>query len=530
MRGRSLSGWLKGRLDKWRLLFLIFLIIYAVLLAFNLEAMSIQWDEANHLNGGLLLLNGLTQQYMDSAMFYPPLNDLITTGYFSIGGVSVFNARLVSFTFAILSVWIVFEFTNSMYGKKTALISSVFLGTMPGIIWLARVALMETMLVFFFSICMFLFFKWLYTPKIWLLVLCGIGLGLGFLAKYQTIIVLIIMATSIFVLCKGYLKAHFSRLTIVILTAIVIVLPWIIISYQIYSSGMLNEWVYALSVGNPDKLVYSERFPSPIFYFLEMVWPYGVVHPISIFMYIIGLCGLGFLAWRRKPEDKFLLIWFGAVYIFFTLIGNKQWRYVVPLFPVLAISSASLIVSAYSRIEKNWKAIQTSPIMRRFGKVEAGFLIAIVGLSVAYSCADAYAWVSKDYALGLPIEEATKYAVPKLKAEDSLLILCPLNIFCKDILRFYVQAHGSKDYRIEQYPQYPVDTFIPNFDLTELIEICEQANVKYLLLFEYGGIYPYFNSELTMQQVYELLIESEKFSFQAGYGEYPCRIFILSFA
>jgi 4-amino-4-deoxy-L-arabinose transferase-like glycosyltransferase len=529
MQWRSLSVKLKSGFDKWRLFFLVFLVVYALFLVLNLGSMTIQWDEANHLNGGLLLLSGRTQQYMDSAMFYPPLNDLVTTGYFSIGGVSVFSARLVAVTFAVLSVWVIFEFTKGMYGRRTALISSIFLGTMPGVIWLARVALLETMLMFFFSLSMYLFFKWLRSPKIWLLVLIGIGLGLGFLTKYQIIIAVIAMVVSVIVLCGGYLKSRLSRLSIVILIAAAIVLPWIIVSYQVYSSGMLDQWLYAMTVGNPDKLAYSTRFPMPIFYLLEMVWPYGVVHPISIFIYILGLVGLGFLLLRRKPEDKFLLIWFGVVYIFFTLIGNKQWRYVVPLFPVLAVSAASLIVSAYGKIEINWKN-NRAVLKSRLDKVGAGLLIGIVFFSVAYSCENAYAWVTKDEAYNLPVEVATNYTVSKLNGNESLLILCSLNVFCPDIVGFYVDSYGVGKHEVEQYPDYPVDTFTPNFNVTELIDKCVQSNVKYLLLFEYGETYPYLNSTLTMQQVYGMVMESERFTYQTSYGEYPCRIFILSFA
>src|SRR5690606_12796900 len=111
-----------------------------------------------------------------------------------------------------------------------------------------------------------------------------------------------------------------------------------------------------------------------------------------------------------------------------------------------------------------------------------------------------------------------------------LLILCPLNIFSSDIIRFYVNAAGSGEYRILQYPDYPLDTFTPDFDVTELIIICGQFNVKYLLLFEYGEIYPYYNSTLTMLQVKGEIIDSQRFTYEISCGSYPCRIFIFSFA
>lgn len=530
MQLSSLAERLKKGIDKWRLFFLIFLIIYGIVLVTNLGEMTVQWDEANHLNGGFLLLKGRTQEYVELAMFYPPLDDVIIAGFFSLGGVSVFNGRLPTFIFALLSVWAIFEFTSSMYGKKIALLSSVFLSTMPGFIWLGRVALLESMLMFFFSICLWFFFLWLRTPKNWLLFLSGIAVGLGFLTKYQIIIVIGVMFLDIVVLCGGYIKERLIKLPVLLLLAIVIVLPWILVCYEVYASGMLSQWLYAVSVGNPDKLVYSQRFLMPIFYLVEMVWPYGVVHPISIFSYIIGLTGMGLLLWRRKAEDKFLLIWFVIVYSFFTLIGNKQWRYVFPLFPVLAIASANVILCLYDKIEKSWKINQKNLNRKNLGKIGAGFLLAIVAFSIAFSCADAYAWVSKDAEFNLPINATVNYILPQMNSNDTLLILCPLNIFSSDIIRFYINAAGSGEYRILQYPDYPLDTFTPDFDATELIIICGQFNVKYLLLFEYGEIYPYYNSTLTMLQVKGEIIDSQRFTYEISCGSYPCRIFIFSFA
>ena len=170
----------------------------------------------------------------------------------------------------------------------------------------------------------------------------------------------IIMIASIFILGRDYLKAKLSKMPLLIVAVALVVIPWIFISYQIYASGMLDQWIYALSIGNPEKSLYSTRFPLPIFYFIEMTWPYSNVHPISLFLYIVGLLGLGLFAWRRKTEDKFLLTWFFIVFVFFTLIANKQWRYVMPLFPILAISAASLIVFAYAKAEKALRSGQIS--------------------------------------------------------------------------------------------------------------------------------------------------------------------------
>ena len=78
--------WLKSKFNKWRLALLVFIIIYAFFLLLELGYMSIQWDEAPHLYGGLLLKYGRSQEYLASYGYYPPLYDLLTTVSFQILG------------------------------------------------------------------------------------------------------------------------------------------------------------------------------------------------------------------------------------------------------------------------------------------------------------------------------------------------------------------------------------------------------------------------------------------------------------
>jgi 4-amino-4-deoxy-L-arabinose transferase-like glycosyltransferase len=528
---RSTWATLKSKIGKWRLLFVVFLVVYLLFLLFNLGSMTIQWDEASHLDGGLLLLHGQVHSYMATGLFYPPLDDLILAGYFAVAGPSVFVGRLIAVTFAALSIVAVFEFANRIYGPRTAFVSSVLLATMPGFVWLSRVTMLETTLIFFFSVSMMTFFLWLQKHEDKFLILSGAALGLGFLAKYQVIVAVIAMLASIFLIGKGYLKKRLSRFPFLIITAVIIVVPWIIVAYQAYSTGMLNQWLYAMNIGNPQKSAYSLRFPAPVFYLIEMVWPYGITHPVSIFIYCFSLVGLGFFTWRRKPEDKFLLIWFLATYVFFTLVGNKQWRYMVPVLPVFAMSAASLIMFAYGKAEKTWKLTQTSLKRVRLGKIAATILIVITVFAVAYSSVDAYNWVQKDNAFKLPLDQASKYVASRLSSNESLVVLCPINVFSADIAKFYVHAaNQGTQVDMWQYPESPVDTYRPVFNLTELINLCDLKNAKYLLLFEYGETYLYFDSNLTMSAVYSLLMTSQRFSVQTSFGNYPTAIFVLSFA
>ena len=508
---KSFSAWLENKITKWQLGFLIFILVFALLVIIELAYMGIQWDEITHLNGGSLLLRGEYQEYFASYSFYPPIFDLTTASLFGIIGISVFTARLVSVIFAILSLIIVFKISNKMYGQKTALISTILFGVMPGFVWLSRVAMIETMLVFFFTTSMYFFFNWMSFHKNKDLILSGLMLGVGFLVKYQMIIAGLIMLTSIFMLGRDYLKTKLSRIPLLLLAAALVVIPWIFVSHQIYASGMLDQWIYAIGIGNPEKSLYSVRFPTPIFYFIEMTWPYENVHPISVYLYLIGLGGLGLFSLRRKFEDKFLLIWFGVVFIFFTIIANKHWRYVMPLFPILAISASNLIMFIYSRIQKSLKTSQINRRNKQGLKIVAIIFVLFISVSIFLSCLDSYSWVEKDQ-IQVQVGEATYYVADRLDYDESLVVLAPFNLFSQDMIKFFLEAKETKNNTVWQYPELPVDTYTLEFNITKFIDLCEDRNTKFVFLYEHAEAISFFNSTLKWSEIQGQLFESGRFS------------------
>jgi 4-amino-4-deoxy-L-arabinose transferase-like glycosyltransferase len=478
--------------------------------------------------------------------------DLVTAGFFGVGGISVFTGRFVSVVFSLLAVYAVFEFARRMYGVKTAFGASVLLAVMPGYVWLSRVAMIETMLVFFFTVSAMFFFLWLREDKTKFLLLSGLTLGLGVLTKYQTIVLAAVMLTSLFILSRGYLRQKFRKIPLLIIVAVLVIVPWVLVSYQLYASKMLEQWFYALNVGNPDKALYSTglgRFPEwygaapvwlrvPVFYLLEMAFPYfqsypapSPIHPVSIVLYVVGLAGLGLLAWRRKPADKYLLVWFFVAYVFFTAIPNKEWRYMVPVFPVLALSASTLIISVLRKARKTWRKPQLTIKKKRLVQASAVALAVFALFGTLYSVADAANWVANEQ-LALPLDEVTAYVAERLLPGENVMVLMPFNVFGAAMVQFYFYTYPSVTAQVYQYPEMPVDTYTPDFNVTELIVLCRQNNVKYVLVDEYGGAgFHYFNTTLNFADVDAALTSSGRFALEpVSFWQEPGRVFIFTFS
>ena len=497
---------------QYTLALLVFLIIFAVAALYNLGYMSVQWDEMPHLYGGLLLSRGQTWDYMTTFGYYPPIFDLVTTGYFQIFGVNEVAGRLVAVTFSLLSIGLLFEFTKRTYGQRNALIASILLGTMPGFFWLSRVTMLETMLIFFFTLVMFAFYTWLNKDNSnRALVFSGLALGIGVLAKYQIIVAALAMLLSILFLGRKRLKLNLTKFLLIFVVAVLVVVPWLVMIYHYDGVTKFETLQYVMSEGGQDRPAYSNRFqPVPVYYLTEMTWPFKdlAVHPISLPIFALGLCGLGLFAYRRKKQDIFFLTWFVVVYVFFTLIPNRQWRYVTPLFPILAISAACFIMFLYSRVHA-WKPKQVGIKGDTTKKLASVFFIVIIASAVAYATYDSYQMTVRDQ-IHIYIQETTNYLAANLDQNQSAVLVCAFNLLNQDMFRFYLPSNMSRD-QIWQYPSLAVDAFKPNFDINEFVRLCQTNNVKYIILFDWGPHTKFFNTTLDYMQVQTLIFDTHRF-------------------
>ena len=237
----SLITWFKSDLNKWRLRFLAFAIVYGLFFVFGVYHMfaraHINSMGRNRQSERRRAPATNLQQYLSWNTFYPPMYDIFMAGFFTVGGVSVFTGRLVSVVFSLLSVYAVFEFTYRMYGAKTALLASILLAVMPGYIWLSRMAMIETTLLFFFTVSTLFFFLLLKEHKNKFLALSVVTFFVGVLTKYQTVIVAVIAAVALAFLGRDYLNKKFRTLSRLTLTVVAVAVPLVLLFSWLYTAG-----------------------------------------------------------------------------------------------------------------------------------------------------------------------------------------------------------------------------------------------------------------------------------------------------
>ena len=131
----------------------------------------------------------------------------------------------------------------------------------------------------------------------------------------------------------------------------------------------------------------------------------------------------------------------------------------------------------------------------------------------------------------IPIEETANYLSGHMNQNESAVIVCAFNLLNQEMFWFYLPENMSQD-QIWQYPELAVDSFKPDFNITEFVSLCEQSNVKYAILYDYGAESPFFNTTLTYSNVTTLLYESGRFGFTGDepfFGDMPYRTFLAGF-
>lgn len=197
----------------------------------------------------------------------------------------------------------------------------------------------------------------------------------------------------------------------------------------------------------------------------------------------------------------------------------------MPLAPVIAIAGASFVSFFYDKMQRTWRSAHFDLDNKWMAKFLAGLLIFFTVTAVVTSTIDAYDWIAKDSAYPFQFPQAIHYVAGKIAVNDSVMVVCPENYINMDMAHFYLDAYESKNNPTCQYPSYPIDAYTMNFNITEMIGVCQLNNVKYLLLYENHDS-SFMNTTLTIQNVKDMIIQSDKFNAPITFGDAPTSLWV----
>ncbi len=315
----------------------------------------------------------------DYIPFKPPLFHWfgVITGY-SFGGIDEFTLRLPSAIFAALGVLMTYFTARRLWGERAGMVAGIVLATTTEW-WQAGRNTQVDMTLAFFIAAACLYFYFLYKQRDF-----GVAksLGLPILVGLATLakgpIGVLIPSLAIFV----FLWLRHDFLFVKKLHPFASAAVFLLIAGSWYG--------LALWQGGPAfflRQIIDENFRTaagtygrhqPIYYYFPVLLLNTL--PWSIFFPAIAL----FIYHRRSrlADDQLLfpLIWFGCVFIFFTLSLGKRGVYLLPLYPAVAL----IFGAWWNKLEEG--QVQSSGLTRAITALLAfGCLLSFVIISLYFT-------------------------------------------------------------------------------------------------------------------------------------------------
>ncbi len=236
--------------------------------------------------------------------------------------------RIIMGVLAIIDTYLIYKITETRYGSKIALISSMLFAVMP-FTWLLRRILLDSILLPFLLLSIFLalYSKNSKHPGL-VVTLSGICLGIAIFTKIPAFVMIPLIAGMVY-----FYNGKKPRLVMLwFIPVLLIPLLWPIQSIE---SGQLDLWIKGITYQTER---FSYGLPYISYLFLEM-------DPL---LFILGIAGVAYCIHKK---DWFVLMWFVPFTIFLLAIGYNQYFYWIPILPVFCIAASIFIAKILERVK-----------------------------------------------------------------------------------------------------------------------------------------------------------------------------------
>jgi 4-amino-4-deoxy-L-arabinose transferase-like glycosyltransferase len=263
-------------------------------------------------------------------------------------GFTSFSARFPSGLFGSLTVLLTFFLGEKLYGSRAGFLSGLILATSFEFAYLSTRANIDATLTFFTTTSIFFFLHWYQHSKVEgdeekgkrSLPIFGfyIGMALATLAKGPVGFILPLMVSLVYLSVQKDWKAmKRMRLLTGMALCFLVVLSWYLPAVLKGGQNFLNETLLHHTI---ERFAKGSSHIRPIYYYLTNF-------PIDFLPWFLFLPGAIVYGFSEKKEGisrcfLFLLIWFAAIFLFFSFSRGKRAVYLLPLYP-----AASLLVGRF---------------------------------------------------------------------------------------------------------------------------------------------------------------------------------------
>ena len=278
----------------------------------------------------------------------PPVHFWITSTVYKLFGQGYYSSVLPSALFALGTVLLSYFLAWRMFGSASLALMAALILILPGYFHdYARRGMLDHTLVFFFTLA--LFTVWLGRKKPIYFPLFGLSAALAILTKSVLGALVIPVAILFLLLSEDRRRLVHPWFWAGIFAVLGFVGIWFWENYQAGGSHFVRSHFGNLISARVIEGTNSSSFSAYFGYFKLLFQNYWPWLPFTLF----GLF-LAARSWRRenKPAAILLLVWPLSILLVMSLTSSKILRYILNIFPALAILSAWGLHSFLSRRNK----------------------------------------------------------------------------------------------------------------------------------------------------------------------------------
>ncbi len=229
----------------------------------------------------------------------------------------------------------IFWFVRKESGNRQAFLAATMMVLSLQVMVIAKAAIADGVLNCLLAMTMFALLHHYKNSSKTALHLAFATVGLGTLTKGPIAIIIPFVATFLFALLEGRVKQWLKMIfnPTGILLFLIIALPWYLLEYRDQGMNFINGFFFKHNINRFNSSL--EGHSGSLFYYLPVIL-IGMM-PFSGF-FLTVLFKLKTLI--ADSTNRFLLIWFSFVFIFFSLSGTKLPHYMIygytPLFILMA--------------------------------------------------------------------------------------------------------------------------------------------------------------------------------------------------
>jgi hypothetical protein len=313
-----------------RLFLAIVLGLGAFLRLWQLDALGFNSDEAVYAGQAAAIAQDPTLQEVFPVFRAHPLLFQFTLALAFRLGVGDLLPRLIAVVAGLATIWVVYRLGSLLYGEEAGVLSAFFLALMPYHVVATRQALLDGPMTLLATLTLYYLARFAATQRAAWLCAAGAGMGLTFLAKETSVVLL--GSIYAFLALSAEVRTRLRDVAKAMTCMAVVIAPFPLTLILAGGRGTSTARQYLawqlFRRPNHDWTFYLTTFPV-------------AAGPLLV---LAALAGLWVLRRQNTWREKLLVSWIMVPTLYFQLWPVKGFQYLLPLSPPIAILGARTLV------------------------------------------------------------------------------------------------------------------------------------------------------------------------------------------